>query len=68
MWKFLKALFKKKETQPEMSFSYDKETEVIVTKREENGMDEYDVTINTTRDLSNDDFIKIIAFVRKRIM
>ena len=68
MWKFLKNLFKVRiKDKDEFKFQYDDETEIIVTKKNTKGMDEYDVVINTYKDLDKNDFIKILSFVKKRI-
>ena len=64
MWKFLKNLFKK-QTKPDLMFFYDEETQVIL--KEKPNKEEWDVIINTTKDLNNEDLMRILASARKRI-
>ena len=64
MWKFLKNLFKK-QTKPDLMFFYDEETQVIL--KEKPNKEEWDVVINTTKDLTNEDLMRILASARKRI-
>lgn len=67
MWRFIKNLFKREKKMPhKFSFNYDKETEVICEKHIVDGVDEWDITINTTKDLEDRDFMRIIASVKKR--
>lgn len=64
MWKFLKNLFKK-QAKPDLMFFYDEETQVIL--KEKPNKEEWDVVINTTKDLTNEDLMRILASARKRI-
>lgn len=64
MWKFLKNLFKK-QTKLDLMFFYDEETQVIL--KEKPNKEEWDVIINTTKDLNNEDLMRILASARKRI-
>lgn len=46
-------------------FFYDEETQVIL--KEKPNKEEWDVVINTTKDLTNEDLMRILASARKRI-
>ncbi len=67
MWKFILNFFKTLKKEPEFKFYYDKDTEVIVKKNKDSKVDEWDVIINTYKDLTDEDFIKIMTSVKRQI-